>query len=93
VIPKHPTAVEVGDYVKFRGHGIREFLYLQWWKVTDVEGGAILLVDRHRKTARVSIEQARRANWRVLVWECGDDRGDEDPAVLDNWRAATGRRR
>ncbi len=68
--------IKPGDYVKFRGHRIQEFLKTCWWKAVSVEDGQVHLVDRHGATARV------RTNWRyqhcrALKWEPGDPRTDE----------------
>lgn len=74
--------VEEGQYIKLRGHGVRDHLYFQWWKVTANDGTTILLVDRHGKTARILLETAYHARWKAMVWEPGDDRVDDTPASL-----------
>jgi hypothetical protein len=92
MIPVHPLNVTPGMFIKFRGHGVRDADYLCWWKVTDVSGGVIHAMDRTGSTGRWTIGQLRDLNRRVLAWEPGDDKSDEDPSVLDDWKAATGRR-
>jgi hypothetical protein len=93
MIANFPHLIRVGDYIKWRGHKVSEADYLMWWKVTDIEDGTIIAVNRHGQTSRTNIEHARRLNRKALVWEIGEDRADEDPSVLDNWRAANGRTR
>lgn len=77
MIARFPHLIEPGQYVKLRGHKVRDHHYKQWWKVTGTDGGTIAMVDRHGKTSRCPIATARQMRWKFLIWEPGDPRDDE----------------
>jgi hypothetical protein len=81
-IAKLPHLAEVGQYVKLRGHRVSDANYLQWWKITAIADGVILMVNRHKQTSRIRITTAARMHWKVLIWEPGDPRQDETLADL-----------
>lgn len=68
--------LNVGDYAKFRGHRIQEHLVRMWWKVTAVEDGRVVLVNRDGNTARVRRDQ-RYQHCHAVKWQPGDDRRDD----------------
>ena len=82
MIARMPRLITEGQHIKLRGHKVRDDLYLNWHKVVSTEGGTLHLIDRHGRTSRLGIDHAERLRWKCVVWEPGDDRNDEDPAVL-----------
>ncbi len=70
--------LRVGDYAKFRGHRIQEFLQTMWWKVTSIseDGATAHLVNREGRTARVR-RTARYQHLHALKWQPGDPVADD----------------
>lgn len=77
MIGRFPHLIQVGDFIKLRGHKISDDHYLQWWKVTEATGDHLRMINRHGKTSQLNINTARRLQWKCLVWEPGDPREDE----------------
>lgn len=57
--------VQPGMYFKFGGHKVQEYLWTEWWKVTNREGNAVRLVNKagQTKTMLVNLYGLKFIQW------------------------------